>query len=1566
MRLSHDLRGTRPGWAVPMVAIMAALATACISAYADDWPTYAHDNARSSVTPETVSFPLAQQWSYQSPSPPAPGWGDPHNTPVEGVQELNKVKFDDVYHVTSAGDAMYFASTVDNSVHCREATTGKERWRFFTGGPVRLAPTVHEGKVYFGSDDGYVYCLRASDGTVAWQMSPAPVPRRVLGHGRMISMWPVRTGVLVDDDTAYFAAGIFPTERIYLRAVNAQDGSELWRNDTVGDRSAGREDLSPQGYLLASDEDLYVPSGRSLPACFAREDGRFKFKRSFSRWQTGAVGGTYASLGGSYALLYGDHLFVGTEFVAGYDAASGNLGFAWFPGRKLIVTAETSYMLSDNGITTLDRIAYPALSRKRRDLDTKLQNARASKAEDKAEQVKKIQAERDKVLEDIAGCTAWTYEAEDLETMVLAGNCVIAGGRDIVMAIDRATGKELWKAPVQGAAKGLALANGRLYVSTTTGAIHVFGAGPAPAAAATPAQAGPLPTDALTRQYRQIARNILQQTGVKQGYCLMLGCGDGRLAYELANNSDLTVYCVSQDAEQVAAARKNLSALGLYGSRVVVDYGSLDELPYSDYFANLIVSYDTLMEGKLNAPASEAMRVLKPCGGVLYVGQYKRAGVPMMAQADLNAWLQSGEIEGAQIVRNGGLFANYVRGSLPGAGQWTHQYGDAGNTASSADTAVKCPLEVLWYGEPGPNKVPSRHAGNQAPLTINGRVFLEGINELMCFDAYNGFIYWDRKLQGAFRTGMIRECGNLTCDETSIYVAAGAQCLRLDQKTGEETRAYKLPPVDDEKRTWRYVALVDGILFGSSSVKTQYSDAVFAMDADTGKLLWLHKGKSIRNNAIAIAEGRVMFPDQKATPQQRQEALDEAIRELMQRKGIDAAAAEKELTSADVQVVSALDMRTGRLLWEKPLDLTDCGAHVLSAMANNGVLVFCGSHGNGHYWPQFLGGEYASRRATAVSMADGKLLWSKAIGYRIRPLVVGDLFIAEPWAFDLHTGEQRMRENPVTGLPSPWQFERPGHHCGNIAGSPNGLWFRSWSFAYYDLLNDQGTEHFSGQRPGCWINMIPANGLLVAPEASSGCVCLVSIHATTVWKPSGIHKAWGIFSDPGATMPVKNLRLNLGAPGDRKAPDGKLWLSYPRPSSRMKVDIKADVATLPGATWYSEPGEHSEVANTESPWLYASGCSGLTRLTMPMVRPEDGPAVYTVRLSFADTVNSRPGDRVFDIRMQGQTVQKAFDIIKAAGGPGKAIVMEYKGIRVDDKLSVELVPSAGKLEETQKPVLQALDITRESVLHVGMALPTLTLSDLEPDTEGQVKIGNHTDAEFVGTLQVDAPSTLAVTVPQPQVRLAPGQAITMPLQVKVAKKGPKAALKLALRLLRQDGTVEHEGMATVTYLGPRGRATILASEDTYVSAGAPTINYGHNATFLVDGGESKMGDRTHNIAYLKFPIDVPGKPVSALLRIYVPTGGHTQSSDSGRIKLVTEQWEEYKITFQNRPTPGKEIGSVGKVDQGQWVERKLDVDLTGMKTLSIALDPVNTDGANYVAREGQQKPELVVEFEAAQ
>ena len=105
---------------------------------------------------------------------------------------------DRAYPVVVAGRTLFFGNNVDNHVYALDTRTGSERWSFAADGSVRFAPVVDGGRLFFGSDDGQVYCLNASDGSLVWKHRPSPSGERVIGNGRMISLWPIRTGLLLE------------------------------------------------------------------------------------------------------------------------------------------------------------------------------------------------------------------------------------------------------------------------------------------------------------------------------------------------------------------------------------------------------------------------------------------------------------------------------------------------------------------------------------------------------------------------------------------------------------------------------------------------------------------------------------------------------------------------------------------------------------------------------------------------------------------------------------------------------------------------------------------------------------------------------------------------------------------------------------------------------------------------------------------------------------------------------------------------------------------------------------------------------------------------------------------------------------------------------------------------------------------------------------------------------------------------------------------------------------------------------------------------------------------------
>jgi len=142
--------------------------------HAGDWPTYRHDSARSGFTPNRVPVVRRRAWGVKI--------GGRLSSPV------------------IAGGKVFVSSVNTHTVHALDVRDGKPIWRYTVGGRVDSPPTIHRGRVLFGSADGWVYCLAANNGALIWRFRAAPMDRRLVAYEQIESVWPVHGSVLVRDD----------------------------------------------------------------------------------------------------------------------------------------------------------------------------------------------------------------------------------------------------------------------------------------------------------------------------------------------------------------------------------------------------------------------------------------------------------------------------------------------------------------------------------------------------------------------------------------------------------------------------------------------------------------------------------------------------------------------------------------------------------------------------------------------------------------------------------------------------------------------------------------------------------------------------------------------------------------------------------------------------------------------------------------------------------------------------------------------------------------------------------------------------------------------------------------------------------------------------------------------------------------------------------------------------------------------------------------------------------------------------------------------------------------------
>ncbi|TKJ38148.1 MAG: hypothetical protein CEE38_05155 [Planctomycetes bacterium B3_Pla] len=224
---------------------------------ADDWPTYRHDARRTGATGSDVSSEVSMQWRVSLRGKLTP--------PV------------------LSGDRVYVAAKDEHTLYAFGAEEGRQLWNYTTGGRIDSPPTIYGGLVLFGSLDGCVYCLRASDGELIWRFRAAPLDRQIIAFGQLESPWRVHGSILVKDGVAYCTAGrsTYLDGGIRVFGLDPATGKVLhetcldtWsrsRTDAVG------KPFIPAYHIEGALSDVLVSEGDYIYL------GQYKFDRKLAR-----------------------------------------------------------------------------------------------------------------------------------------------------------------------------------------------------------------------------------------------------------------------------------------------------------------------------------------------------------------------------------------------------------------------------------------------------------------------------------------------------------------------------------------------------------------------------------------------------------------------------------------------------------------------------------------------------------------------------------------------------------------------------------------------------------------------------------------------------------------------------------------------------------------------------------------------------------------------------------------------------------------------------------------------------------------------------------------------------------------------------------------------------------------------------------------------------------------------------------------------------------------------------------------------------------------------------------
>lgn len=1193
-----------------------------------DWPMWRFDYNRSASTPEQLADSLFLQWEIQF-SPRVPVWDDPLNQ--------NLMQFDRIFEPIVTQNKIIIGFNDQDKVAALDLNTGRELWHYYADGPVRLPLVSNKEKIYFTSDDGFCYCLKSEDGSLVWKLMLAPGPNKLLGNKRLISMWPARGGIVIKDNILYTAASIFPLMGTFIYAINADDGTIIWKNEGTGSNyilqphnSPAFADVAPQGPFVISDNKLLVAGGRSVPAAFDTKTGEELYYHLAS---SGKTGGAFTC---SNDKVFFNHHRGRMTFM--YDSESGN---------KLLANAGEYPVVDGNNFYFSGKRIVAASLNSEKGLDT-----------------------------------LWILDIPATNDLIKAGNYLYAADSSGISAI-KINGNEpilSWKIHSARNIDRLLASNGKLIAVSNDGTIQVYGNTPS----------GPLVLNASKvssfKNNSERTKKLLKLTDVNEGYALIFGTSDTELLEGLLSDTRLSLIACEKNPERINYLRKYFDNLG-------VDAGRLSFLPYEGnypalpkYFSSLTIINDIDF---FNGFDSDLLNMIyqssRPYNGKIIIRNR------CMQKRHITGIVKEANLQDADFSTSEGYTIISKTGPISGTDSWTHNHGDISNTLKSDDKMVKAPLGILWFGGNSNMDVLPRHGHGPGEQVIDGKLIIEGINSISARDVYTGRVLWKREFPRLFDDswlvyfdetydeenpldpkynqvhlpGSNARGTNFIATKEFVYLIEGNKCNLIDINSGEPVKTFTTG--DENTQELGYIGIYEDLLILGNDF-TDYpvneADSVFitnprftrfnlsaskelvVLDRFSGKRLWSIKSNhGFIHNSVIAGDGILFCLDK----------LPQYLETKMKRRGDKPPSGSRLLY---------IDIRNGSIINQDTADIFGTWL----GYSSEHKLLLQASRPSG----DMLHGDEGKRMIT-YNVKTKEKIWDKEMVYANPPIIHNDKIYSNGIGWYLLTGEPIMEKDPVTGEDLKWSFKRE-YGCGIVAASEHLLTFRSASAGFVNLDVFEGTGSLGGWKASCSTNLIAADGVLNSPDYTRTCQCpyqnqtslaLINMPWMTYWTNSNYK--WN-----GSR--IDKLGLNLNAPGDRISDKGVLWLEFPNAGGTIS-DIPVEVDTV---NYFRIRKEPLSIISETTPWITSSAAGGIRSLNLTLSKEnEDIISSYQVSLYFSELENLHPGERIFNIRIQNQTVAENFDIVAEAGKTNKEIIKTFSGIRAGKELKIELTPVKG-------------------------------------------------------------------------------------------------------------------------------------------------------------------------------------------------------------------------------------------------------------------------------------------------
>lgn len=1109
----------------------------------NDWGQFKKDNYRSANSSIQLDLAtLGEAWKYNAPQMPSPAWYGPakEDTYAKSGPLPSMRDYDLSYYPIIVENKLFYGSTSDNAIHCLDTKTGIEEWTYTTAGPIRVAPVFHQGKLFFGSDDGFAYCIKANTGALVWKYSPVEdQSKKVMNNNSLISFWPIRTGVLIEDNIAYFGASLLPWKDSYFCALNIKTG----KPEGEGTYIKKHENLTLEGAMASTGSKIIQPQGRISPIFFDKKNGE-------SKGQLAGTGGCFVLVTPEKNIVHPNNTRAKgiSETIGDFANKADNKDkknadyMSFKDGKEMVVSGDFSYILTDNSISAYNR------------------------------KTKKI---------------VWLKRSYKAHRVIISGDVLYVGTTDAVYAVSAKNGYPLWEASVKGAVYALAVADNALFASTGEGYIYCFRSGKDENALLAenkdkPARvekeikvvkeeelaelklvAGPFANtigensveiqfvtqddvksavkwgddsgkviineDKATKNHKIVIDNIrkdfiyeyqiiigdkktdyyefdnffnyeehqvvnnvrdyesdlltfIEDSKVsKKGLSIVFGVENKEEALNLASVSGMKVLVFDSSESKVQSLREELQETGIYGSKISVHQANdLSNLPITNDIANIVY-----VNNESDSSADEVIRLTKPEGYAVL--NKKSSGYEDYLNNSTSMWqVNHTTKDGFEVLK---------KAPYENVGKWTHQYGLPDNSAFGGESLFGSmetnDFEIQWMGRPGPRFQTDRSGRKPSPLAVDGKMFVQGRERVIAVDAYSGHVFWSKELPGFNRMNIIRDCSNWVADDDFIYTIINDNLIKINNENGNINAIIPVEKSSNNKpNDWGYVSVSNDLIIGSTIPKggaylNYYGGAgwydgksgpltdkvvsykLFAKNVNTLDNVWAYENDSryIINPTITISGNNMSFIESR-NPSFK---LSKDFR-------------------ADPSVFKnlymvSLNTETGKVNWERPVNIKP------------GVAVFYMAGGKEYnVLVSSIKGKYYIQTYNAIT---GELVWKKEQdwfsgdhgGHLGKPAIVNNRLLVKFNLYKLDTGEQQEQKLP-----------KAGHGCASYALSEQSAFYRGGSVTQFNFDTDKYTQ-WDRLRPDCWISTIPAQGLVLSPEAGGGCSCGNWLETSMVFSP---------------------------------------------------------------------------------------------------------------------------------------------------------------------------------------------------------------------------------------------------------------------------------------------------------------------------------------------------------------------------------------------------------------------------------------------------------------------------------